>query len=378
MKVLTLRLRTNLTMQDGPHYSEIPINPGTRIVMNDQAAIALINPTSTENLVQSYWDINRYMSKPLPTDWHGANVLFMRKRGIGDELIMTGAVRYFSQVLKSNCYVLCKPSHEGVWYNNDTVVSLLAEPLYLDAIYRKDSKPFFDHAFLLEYFTEGDPESSYDAFYQTAALEAHEVDAQYKRPYLRLSADDLDAFREWTISVPVDLSSGYIVHQLSTTKSTRDVPEHIELEILKALERAPRPVIAMDDKASSPAIADFIAQSDNIINAGMIRTLRLYFTIISQAAVVIGPDSSAIHVAAAFDVPSIAFWGQVAPTSRTRYYKNHYPIWHRKNCRHSPCHSFLAKLPAAMCPKGEDQKYCECFSDITQEEISEALNRVLS
>jgi hypothetical protein len=298
MKVLTFRRRTTLQTAIGSHASAIVINPGTRIILDDISASQIISPTgqpagTSDAFLRNYSDISSYLSKAPPTDWKDRNVLFMRKRGIGDELCLTAIPRYFTEKFGANCYVLCHATTESVWQYNETIKSVVGEPLHLDAIHRTDGKAFYDHAFFIESATEFDSEPDqgnvYDTLFRMCGVNPADVDARYKKPYVKLTTEDQKARIVWEkemmkVFPELNFSRGYIVHQLSTTNLARNLPEHREIEVLRALEKAEKPVIVVDDKPTSPDLLRFMVESKNIFNVtGRIPTLRLYFSIIAAA-----------------------------------------------------------------------------------------------
>jgi ADP-heptose:LPS heptosyltransferase len=62
--------------------------------------------------------------------------------------------------------------------------------------------------------------------------------------------------------------------------------------------------------------------------------LRELWALAESASIVVSPDSMMIHVAGIFGVPCVGLWGPMDPYRRTRYYKNHTPLWHKEFCPH--------------------------------------------
>jgi ADP-heptose:LPS heptosyltransferase len=111
--------------------------------------------------------------------------------------------------------------------------------------------------------------------------------------------------------------------------------------------------------------------------ATAINNIRLFGSIIGGASLVLGPDSSALHFAAAFEVPALGFWGPFSPGSRTAYYPNQIHLYHPELCPASPCYNYLPELPVTKCPRGTAQTSCEVFEGISYEEIAEAIEKLL-
>jgi ADP-heptose:LPS heptosyltransferase len=68
------------------------------------------------------------------------------------------------------------------------------------------------------------------------------------------------------------------------------------------------------------------------------QTLKEYFTTISEADIVIAPDSSAVHIAGCLGIKCIALYGSVNPILRISHYESVYPIVGKAKC--VPCNDW--------------------------------------
>jgi len=112
--------------------------------------------------------------------------------------------------------------------------------------------------------------------------------------------------------------------------------------------------------------AGLIAKTSMAVNvATRINNIRLFGAIVGGASLVLGPDSSALHFAAAFEVPALGFRGPFWPESRTRYYPNQIHLHHPELCPACPCYNYLPELPIGKCPRGAQQTSSRRRSDRT-------------
>jgi ADP-heptose:LPS heptosyltransferase len=218
-------------------------------------------------------------------------------------------------------------------------------------------------------------------------LDPARVGAKYKRPTLTLRASDLSLRDGWlkkvSAALNTSLEGGYIFLQIAGTNKVRSLPDVVIEKALYALgEYAGKlqiPILVTDSKALAPAVAEMVKRTPAAINlAGGIGTVRLLISLIAGARVVVGPDSSALHIAAAFEVPAVGIWGPFSPESRALYYPRQIHLFHSELCPHAPCYNYLPDLPYTKCPRGLEQPHCEVFNGIRVEEIFEALKAVNS
>jgi ADP-heptose:LPS heptosyltransferase len=179
-----------------------------------------------------------------------------------------------------------------------------------------------------------------------------------------------------------DLSNGYIFLQIQATNKVRSLPFSLMEKVLAAVnefgEQRNLPILCGGNIPFPPDIAGLIAKTPMAINvATTINNLRLFGAIVGGASLVIGPDSSALHFAAAFEVPALGFWGPFSPESRTRYYPNQIHLYHPELCPASPCYNYLPELPITKCPRGAQQTACEVYEGVSYGEILDAIGNLL-
>jgi ADP-heptose:LPS heptosyltransferase len=276
--------------------------------------------------------------------------------------------------------------HEAIWACNPFINNApLSVPLHLDAVWRAKGRPFFDGAFFIESATEWETDSEqpnvYDRLYSLVGLDPARIPIKFKRPVFMLSTEDIDKRAEWLKALgslcKADLSR-YIVLQLRTANKVRSLPLATAQIVLAAINEAAAKTntwaLVTDDKPLVPELVEAISRLPRLINvAGKVGTIRMFGSLIGGAALVLGPDSSALHFAAASETPAIGIWGPFDPQARVKYYPNQTHLWHPEKCPACPCYNYLPELPIQKCPQGPKQQSCEVFDGISFEEVYSAV-----
>lgn len=102
------------------------------------------------------------------------------------------------------------------------------------------------------------------------------------------------------------------------------------------------------------------------------RNLYDLISLVNMIDLVIAPDSSVIHIAAAFETPAIGIYGPFPSALRTRYYRNNISVDATTVC--APCFTHGHRA----CKKNPNDKHSSsCFESIKPEQIIEATNFLL-
>jgi hypothetical protein len=308
-----------------------------------------------------------------PAKFRDKRVLFYRNRGIGDQLIASCLSRFFSVVLKAKCFQLADRNHELLWCGNPFIGGTPVRfPLNVSRLIRKDRDYdwFMPMESVSEYDNSREQGNVYDRMFALAGFDPEEIPAEYKRPYWAMTQKDIEESKEFC-------SAPYIAFQIRATNPGRTLPLQVVDLVLSRLNEIGLPILCMD---SLPFRQDVKKVIDGYKNAkdvsGRFTNERQYGTVCSMANLVVGPDSSAIHFAACFDVPCISLFGPFDPRSRVRDYNNHIAIWSQENCPSAPCFNFAEELPYHKCPDGPQQKHCAVFSGVTSDQISDAIEKL--
>jgi Glycosyltransferase family 9 (heptosyltransferase) len=395
MRVITFAKRVKVATKSGDAVLEIGCNPGERLIFNDDDALSIQNDPGSARYIEQISDLRPYLSEMesrQPPNWRKQRILFYRGRGVGDQLIVSAASRFFTEMLGATCFQATDRIHEPIWIGNPYVNgAAIAMPINLDVVYRSKGPLFVQGAFFLESITEWDSDGEqpnvYDRLFTMLGLDSGRVAPKFKRPTVILQKQDIDVRIKWLKQVAAatnkSCDNGYIVFQFRSTNKVRTLPTEVIEKALFAInqyaEKFQIPILVTDNKPLLPDIAEIVKRTKMALNvANAINHVRLFIGLIAGATAVVGPDSSAIHIAAAFEIPAVGIWGAYHPESRTLYYPRQIHLFHPEQCPNAPCFNYLPDLPFQKCPRQLDQKYCEVFEGVTPDEIFEALKTVNS
>jgi ADP-heptose:LPS heptosyltransferase len=229
---------------------------------------------------------------------------------------------------------------------------------------------FFPFESISEFNSEAEQSNVYDAQFALCGFDPERIPEKYKRPYWTITERDIEELGPWK-------NKSYIAFQMRATNIARTLPLHVVDLVLSVLDKVGMPILCLDDCELEAEVKTCIHDYKNVVDfSQQTPNLRQYGTLISHAQLVVGPDSSAIHFAAAAEVPCVSLWGAFDPDSRVRYYPNHIALWSgRAHCANSPCFNFRPELPYHKCPDGENQRHCAVIGAITQEEILGAIQK---
>jgi ADP-heptose:LPS heptosyltransferase len=403
VKVITFSKKVTVLTTHGEHKVEISANPGERLVFDDDNALTIQQNPGSASYIFEVTDLGPLLRELPPVrNWRRRRVLFYRNRGIGDQLICSALSRFYREILGAEAFQLSDRVHEPIWAYNPYIGNVpLSMPMHLDPVWRAPSldlktkeiipgKPFMHGAYFFESATEWDNDSEqpniYDRLFGMCGIDPSRVPAKFKRPIFSLQTEDINKRLDWLRQVGAamnkDLTGGYIFLQIQSTNKVRSMPASLTERVLAALNEfavdRKLPILCGGSVPFAPEIATLIAKTPMAINvATTMNNLRLYGAIVGGASLVLGPDSSALHFAAAFEVPAVGFWGPFSPRSRTRYYPNQIHLYHPDLCPACPCYNYLPELPIGKCPRGALQTSCEVYEGISYGEISEAVNNLL-
>jgi ADP-heptose:LPS heptosyltransferase len=398
VKVITFSKKVTVITRCGQHQAEVPCNPGERLVFDNDNALSIQQDPGSARYIYEVTDLEPLIREmPRPAHWARKRVLFYRSRGIGDQLIVSAAGRFFAEQLGAEAFQLSDRIHEPLWAFNPYIGgAALHMPMHLDTVWRamigeRRGTPFFAGAWFFESLTEWDSDSEqpnvYDRLFAMLGFDPAHVSAKFKRPVISLQKQDIDKRNQWLRQVgnAVNKSTekGYLFFQPRATNKGRSLPNFLIEKTLYSLNefaaKLQIPILVSDDKPLDPEIAQMVQATPQAINvATAINNVRLLMSVIGAANIVVGPDSSALHIAAAFETPAVGIWGPFEPVSRTKYYPRQIHLHHPDRCPAAPCFNYLPELPVMKCPNGPAQRHCECYEGVEAEEIFEALKAVTS
>lgn len=304
---------------------DVPIFPFVRYVMPDgvardiEAEILHQYPHATYTLSHfNSYERRTDCSQPLGKK----RIAIYRHGAIGDTLISTALVSWLRRRNPQAVLdVYCRPKNVELWHG----VGARAMPGYptFDALTRYDGHLMFEN--MLECDSEPDQGCAIDAQFRFCGIDPTTVPDEEKVPVVVEKGDDaLESFQS---------SRGtYILLHTNASNPNRNYPHNVALMDALALAFPDHHVVAVGD------------------GCGVYPRFRNLIPIVKNAALVICPDSSVGHLAAAFpSVPVISLWGLFHPNDRVKYYRNHHPLSAFEACPHAPCRSHMHSLPLEKC-----------------------------
>ena len=381
------------------------INPGERIVVNDEVGISLA--VKSKESIESISDFMPlyYGQVQRPAKFRGKKVLFYRGRGIGDQLIITCLSRFFTEKLGAICFQLCDYQQEAFWAGNPYIQNLPVRfPLGIDAFLRgRGVKSYYDYFFafesVTEWITEQEQGNVYDHLFSLAGFDPNNIEQSYKRPVWGYLDQDIAMWKIWKESIGLeckkeiemdkngavtilekevsdinnvgDNDEKYVMFQFSTTNKVRNPPNSVIIKILDRLNDIGLKIICFDDKPCDPELLTAMSFRKNCQFVQSIPGgIRGVATALVKSSMIVAPDSMALHFAAVFATPAIGIWGPFSPESRCKYYNNQFHLYHPEKCSFSPCFNYKNSFPIEKCPEGKETLTCEVFNGITSEEIN--------
>lgn len=348
---------------------DVPLFPFCRYVMPDgvgrdiEAEIQCHHPHATYTLSHfNSYERRTDCSQPLGKK----RIAIYRHGAIGDTLISTALVSWLRRRNPEAVLdVYCRPKNVELWHG----VGARAMPGYptFDALTRYDGHLMFEN--MLECDSEPDQGCAIDAQFRFCGIDPEAVPEEEKVPVV--VGKETDGFG------PELHGWKTIVIQSNASNQNRTWP-HLDELVIKLANIFQFPeykVVVVGDKGERR----FVHPVTDL--RGEFLRFRNLIPIIKNAALVICPDSSVGHLAAAFPtVPVISLWGLFDPNDRVKYYRNHHPLEQFSTCPHAPCRSHMYSLPLEKCRDAADNlnpTSCAALRAITPEMIAAKAKELL-
>lgn len=380
-----LKTDENLKLKDGSAFLR-----GMNYVVN-RAQLEALKETKK---VGGFSSFNCFHQRPVPAFGTTPSVLLYRHAAFGDQLIATGIGRYVKAMWPDCRLDVATSSHVAkLWHGlADSAISI---PMPFEVVKSYTWHLFYDEMF--ESNSHPEQGNGYDDFYRFAGIKPEDVPDRFKRPWVQLLDSDFRLYDE----IRGTFKPGkFLVYQLQASNPNRTYPPELAAKFIRRWvserpdwpiaivgqnERAKNKVFPNESRDELSVLLDGIkGHGGTVANlVGESKDFRETFPIVARAGVVVCPDSSIGHLAAAFpDVPCVSLWGAFAPNDRVRYYENHHPLTGHRACPHAPCRSHLFTLPRWQCreAKGDwhlpDAGYCNALASIEPDAIFEAADRL--
>jgi len=328
-----------------------------------------------------------YAGQPL----NGKRIAIYRHAAFGDQLMVTAVAARLAHLFpKAQIDVYCAPNVLEIWAGMPGIRALPA-PMHFDALRGYDFHLFFDQ--LLEEDREPDQGNAYDNLFGIAGLP--DTNPVWKRPRIVELAGDLQELNALGLRLT---PRKYAVLQLQASNPNRTYPPD-QLAAFALAFAAEYPdwlvlVVGLGDKGDFDRFEAALleirgrdyerAVEERIVSlVDRLKSFRSLVPLVAKAGLVVCPDSSIGHLAAAFpDTPVISLWGIFHPDDRAKYYANHRPLSAFGVCPHAPCRNHEFRLPQEKCREASNatpgaQTSCNALRAITPAQIFAAAKEIL-
>jgi len=298
-----------------------------------------------------------------------------RHTAFGDQLIMTGITAWLRHVWPdARIFYFCAPLVTDIWRWNPHI-EFCGGPMTLEF-----ADAMTDHIMYEGMFeNDGEPDqlNCYDSHLRAAGFDHKKVPARFKRPYIFFNQ------KEEMYQAELRGKHGdYIVYHWSSSNLNRMYPPAQSLATLQLLlERIQIPIIVVgtcdDEEAKLYKLPEGCVDLRN-----KTPKFRQIMNMVAASALVIGPDSSVVHVAGGLAKHCISLWGLFHPNDRIKYYENAHPIVGFKSCPHAPCRNHEFKLPEEKCYDAGNTvsppEFCNALRSIAPLQIVNKAYHILS
>jgi hypothetical protein len=347
-----------------PHKPYVVSNSQFSRMMEEPRNKAMVYRTSSLESRVTPFNVHaasQTQSSPLMF-WTGAG-------GFGDQ-IMAWPVTHILHRMGFQVHAMVDPGHLTCWWGFPWIKSVFQFPTYLEHVM------LYKHHVLFEMVTNADehPDQLHpvDSMLLRLGIDPDAVSPDLKVIRPAFTAGELARAKSETGGRKIG------IYQLAAAGKTRTLSPEQSVSHLVSLANAHLDIfwIALFDTFVDPAHR-IKAESSGCPNVRSMffQNLRDLWALVSQASVVVSPDSMMIHVAGSMNIPCVGLWGSIDPKVRTKYYKNHVALWKQEKCAACPCFQHYNVFPD-YCPSKESDT-CQVLAEISSSEISNAVGVLL-
>jgi len=299
-------------------------------------------------------------------------LLFNGSGGYGDQIMTWPVAKILSQWF--DVHILTDPGNNVCWWNLPFVKSIQTIPIQWEMIKMYDYfVPFEAVVNMDEHQDQGHP---VDMMLHKMGLDPSKIPAEAKTVKPNFTYSEMASTAMWK-----DKRVG--LYQLSSANPVRCLPVGDSVyHLLKLAEATPEITwLGLYDefvpKEYKETLDAKITESGlKNLQSYCFPNLRELWVTTQIASVVVSPDSMMAHIAGSFGTPCVGLWGPISPDVRVKYYKNHYPIYHREFCVHAPCFCYMATFPKYCPARPTARTACEVLAGIATHEIIDLVKKV--
>jgi ADP-heptose:LPS heptosyltransferase len=293
------------------------------------------------------------------------SIAILRMGGIGDLIMMTPTLRELRRIYpESEITIATNPAHipvlKGLPYLNGVIP---LQEAHLDTY-----ESIIDLRWKVESPEVGGNLSTY--LYKTVNridmfARLFEIEILDKKVDVALDKDKVENAKE---QLKYNKKFEYLGIHVSTTSNTRTIPPEYIPELAKKFSKKGRKIVLIGRTEfwhGRKSEIDFPSiKGRNVINlVDKPMDVGDMIALFSLMNYIIAPDSVAVHIAGALDIPCIALFGNIDPDIRTRYYPTVISMYAKGELDCIPCWDF--ENPCHV----HDKIGAECMRLLTPERI---------
>ncbi len=286
----------------------------------------------------------------------GKKICIWRTGGMGDLCWLTPYFKKIKELYPTSKIVFgCGVQYSDVMSVHPLIDEFHCLPIDTDVLLQ------CDYHLMFEGIVENNPDAShkncYDLFGEYFSIKLEDDEKIPNLPVLEGNKKYFEEVNNKFITIEDPIKIG--IH-LKTSSMVRNVPPALWTKLVYALlELHPKICVYLLGSQEDADVGNqipFLESSKGRILPFFQVTRGFLDTVasISQMDLVLGPDSSALHIAAAFSKPMIGFYGAFKSELRMKYYKN--AIGKQSQIKCSPC--FLHGNDSCDNSDMENNSYC--------------------
>ena len=316
-------------------------------------------------------------------------VLVIRFSSIGDVVLTTPVIRAIAQQTNYEVHFLTKARFASVLHHNPHLAKVYTIEKDLDEVITYLKKE--QYSYLIDLHKNlrsarlrlalGVPAYHYPKYniekwllvnFKVHKLpDSHIVDRYFQAvTHLEVKKDEkgLDFYLgpEDEVKIPDEIEKeGYLVFVLGAAHFTKQIPVSLFKKLIPLLKQ-PILLIGGPDQRK---VGEHLAQEfpKKVKNYAGELTIGQSAFLLAKAQRVLTPDTGMMHIAAAFQRPTVVIWGNTTPVLGMYPYQTVYENMEVPNLTCRPCD----KIGKKKCPKG----HFKCMKNQSIEEIVSALNK---
>jgi len=317
--------------------------------------------------IQKIEELEPHLTPYCGQSLHGKKLLIWRSGGYGDILFLTPLIRRLKTIYPtSSIRFATQPKYRMVFDGNPDVEKHYPMPMPLSAVKEADFHLYF----------EGTIEKAKDPTVNAVdLLSSHagvEIPDENKLPIYNPSSARVKVNRQKIIDDNGLIGdSPWVAIQVRASSPVRTYPVHLLSKVINKLCKSGMVVLVLGMKGDFPkdcrrrGVIDlcgaFIDMTDTV-------------AVLASCKLLVAPDSSLTHFAAAMSIPCVALYGPFPGSARTSYYPLCNTLEAKADCAPCMLHGHFA------CPEAlkRRQLWSPCFDSIQPRTIIEAVRNILT